>query len=63
MLLAGIAAALLAVAGLFAIFSSRLSKDAAGTTLVVLCTIAFAAALLLIATTAIAISIGRAPIP
>src|SRR6188768_982327 len=56
-LLAGIAAALLAMAGLFANFSSRLSPAAAGSSLIVICTIAFSAALLLIAATAIAISI------
>jgi hypothetical protein len=49
-----------AMAGLFANFSSRLSPAAAGSSLIVICTIAFSAALLLIAATAIAISIGRA---
>jgi hypothetical protein len=62
-LLAVSVASAAAIAGLFTIFSSRLSHETAGTTLLVLCTVLFIAALLLIATTAIAISIGRAPLP
>ena len=63
MLLAAAAAAVLAALGLFAIFSSRLSPNAAGTIVVVTCTIAFATALALLASTAVAISIGRGPLP
>jgi len=62
-LLAGVLAAVAAIAGLTAIFSSRLSRETAGTMLVLVCTVAFAAAFLLLAMTAIAISIGRAPVP
>jgi hypothetical protein len=62
-LLAGATGAVVAITGLFAIFSPKLSPQTAGSTLLIACTIAFAAALLLLATTAIAISIGRAPLP
>jgi hypothetical protein len=63
MLIAGAVAAVVAIAGLFAILSRRLSAEAAGTTLVVVCTVAMTAAVLLLATMAIAISIGRGPAP
>ena len=53
-LMAGIAAALVGVAGIFAIFSRRLSQAAAGSTPIVVCTIPLAASLLLVAATAIA---------
>ena len=54
-------ACLAALVGLFAIFSTRLSREAAGTTLLLVCTIALVLAAAAIAVTAIAISIGRAP--
>ena len=63
MLIAGAVAAVVAMAGLFAILSRRLSAEAAGTTLVVVCTVAMTAAILLLATMAVAISIGRGPAP
>ena len=59
--LAGAVASVVAAVGLFAIFSAKISRDAAGTTLVLACTIALAIAAFLIAVTAIGISIGRAP--
>ena len=59
--LAGALACAVAAVGLFAIFSTRISRDAAGTMLVLACTIALATAATLLAVTATAISIGRAP--
>jgi hypothetical protein len=63
MLIAGAVAAVVAIAGLFAILSRRLSAEAAGTMLVVVCTVALITAVLLLATMGIAISIGRGPAP
>ena len=63
MTIAGGLAAVVAVLGLFAILSSRISRETAGTTLLIVCTVALTAAILLLATTAIAISIGRPPPP
>ncbi len=60
--LAAAIACVAAAAGLYAIFSPRLSREAADTLLLVVCTTSFGLALLLIASTAIAISIGRAPL-
>jgi hypothetical protein len=59
--LAGALACVVAGVGLFAIFSTRISRDAAGTILVLACTLALVAAILVLAATAIALSIGRAP--
>jgi hypothetical protein len=63
MMIAGAVSAVVAIVGLFAILSRRLSAEAAGTTLVVVCTVAMTAAVLLLATMGIAISIGRGPAP
>ena len=60
--LAALLAFAVAVVGLFGVFSAKISRDAAGTLLLVICTIALAVAAVLIASTAIAISIGRAPL-
>jgi hypothetical protein len=59
--LSGAVACVVAAAGLYAIFSTRISRDASGTTLIIVCTIALTAAAILVTMTAIAISIGRAP--
>ena len=59
--LAGALACVVAAVGLFAIFSTKISPDASATTLLVVCTLALIAAALLLGSTAIAISIGRAP--
>ena len=60
--LAAALACVVAAVGLHAIFSTRISREAAGTLLVVICTVAFGLAAVLIASTAIALSIGRAPL-
>jgi uncharacterized membrane protein YjjP (DUF1212 family) len=60
--LAGALACLVAVVGLFVIFSTKVSPDASSTTLLVVCTMALLAAAILLAATTIALSIGRAPV-
>ena len=59
--LAGALACVVAALGLFAIFSKKISQDASATMLIIVCTVALTAAVILVAATAIAISIGRAP--
>lgn len=59
--LAGALACVVAALGLFAIFSTKISRDASATALVIACTVALVIAVILVAATAIAISIGRAP--
>lgn len=63
MLIAGIVAAVIGVAGLYAIFSPNLSPAAGGTILLVACTLALMAAVFLLSAMGIAISVGRSPVP